>query len=181
MQLRWTRQQGFVGRGGWPKPITSEWPQSGNFFSSPVKEWRRSAFGRIAGRSTLPLTSRFLMSGDGLCRCHATSCLSPPNCCLRITRENIFKGAGYAVTSLPSTSEALRKISGNGFAFDVVVVCDCAPADERARFIATVKATSPSIPILLVGQRRELLTDDAVRCSDVPQAILTNAAGLLAH
>ncbi len=97
-----------------------------------------------------------------------------------MTRECIFERAGYAVTSLPSTSEALSKISGNGFACDVVVVCDCLPADDRARFVAAIKATSPTIPILLIGERRELLTDDVVRGSDGPEALLNHVAGLLA-
>jgi DNA-binding NtrC family response regulator len=102
-----------------------------------------------------------------------------PNCCLRATREEIFKTAGYAVTSLSSTSEALRKLSGNGFAFDIVVVCDCIPADDRSRFIATVKATSPTIPILLIGEGRELLITDAVRGLDGPEALLNHVAGLM--
>jgi hypothetical protein len=84
------------------------------------------------------------------------------------------------VTSLPSTSDALHKFSGNGFAVDIVVICDCIPADERARFVATVKAISPTIPILLIGQRRELLTDDAVRGLDGPETLLNHIAGLLA-
>ncbi|HLY97185.1 MAG TPA: hypothetical protein VKO66_08190, partial [Sideroxyarcus sp.] len=74
-----------------------------------------------------------------------------PNCCLRYTREEIFKAAGYAVTSVPSTSDALQQLSGTGDAFDIVVVCDCTPADDRARLVATLKVTSPAIPALLVG------------------------------
>jgi DNA-binding response OmpR family regulator len=96
-----------------------------------------------------------------------------------MTREDIFKGAGYAVTSVPSTSDALRKLSSNGFAFDIAVVCDCIPADDRARFIATVKATSPNIPILLIGGRREPLTDDVVGRLDGPESLLNHLAGLL--
>lgn len=96
-----------------------------------------------------------------------------------MTREEIFKSAGYAVSSVPSTFDALRKLSGNGYAFDIVVVCDCIPAEERLRFIATVKATSPTTPILVIGDRRELLTDDAVRGLDGPQALLNHLAGLL--
>jgi DNA-binding NtrC family response regulator len=98
-----------------------------------------------------------------------------------MTREDIFKRAGYAVTSLPSTSDALRKLSSDDFAFDIVVVCDCIPADERARFVATAKAISPTIPILLIGEEGQPLTDDAVRGLDGPQALLNHVAGLLAR
>ncbi len=102
-----------------------------------------------------------------------------PNCCLRTTREEIFRRAGYAVTSLPSTCDALLSLSGDSVDFDVVVVCDCTPADERARFIATVKATSPTTPILVIGERRELLTDDAVLGLDGPDALLNHVASLI--
>lgn len=105
-----------------------------------------------------------------------------PNCCLRNTREEIFKTAGYAVTSVPSTSDALRQLRGTGDAFDIVVVCDCTPAHERVRLVATLKVTSPAIPVLLigVGERREFLTDDAVGRLDGPEALLNHIAALLA-
>jgi DNA-binding NtrC family response regulator len=104
-----------------------------------------------------------------------------PNRCLRTTREEIFERAGYAVTSLSSIFDALRKLSGNGDAFDIVVVCGCIPAEERSRFIATIKATSPTTPILLIGEEREPLTDDAVRGLDGPELLLNHVAGLLAR
>ena len=94
--------------------------------------------------------------------------------------EDVIEDAGYAVTSFPSTFDALRKLSGIGDAFDIVVICDCIPAEERSRFIATIKATSPTTPILLIGEEREPLTDDAVRGLDGPEALLNHVAGLLA-
>ena len=105
-----------------------------------------------------------------------------PNCCLRYTREEIFKAAGYAVTSVPSTSDALQQLSGTGDAFDIVVVCDCTPADDRARLVATLKVTSPAIPVLLVGvgKQKEFLIDDAVGRLDGPEALLNHIAALLA-
>lgn len=102
------------------------------------------------------------------------------NCCQRTTREEILQGAGYHVTSVPSTSDALRKVTANGGAFDLVVICDCTPADDRARFIAALKFASPAVPILLIGEQREMLADDKVGASEGPQALLNHVEALLA-
>lgn len=103
-----------------------------------------------------------------------------PNCCLRANREEVFKSAGYDVTSVASTSDGLRKLSATGDAFDIVIVCDCTPADDRARFIAALKFTSPDMPILLIGEQRELLADDVVRALDGPRVLLNHIEVLLA-
>ncbi len=102
------------------------------------------------------------------------------NCRCRAIREEILTSAAYAVKSPPSTSEALQILSGNGYAFDLVVVCDCVPAEERLRFIATIKATSPNLPILLIGANRDSLVDDLVTGYDEPTTMLSRVANLLA-
>ncbi len=108
--------------------------------------------------------------------CHILSIA--PNGGLRTIRDGILQDAGYVVTSLPSTYDALRVLNGTGYAFDIVIVCDCVPAEERSRFIATVKAASPSTPMLLIGKEREPLTDDFAH--DEPQNILDRVAGSVA-
>jgi DNA-binding NtrC family response regulator len=105
-------------------------------------------------------------------------CVAPDGC-FHTPREEILQDAGYAVRSFPSTSQALRTICGRSVAFDIVVVCDCIRADERARFIATVKATSPHTPVLVIGERRDLLADGVVSDHDGQRALLDHVAGLL--
>ncbi len=102
-----------------------------------------------------------------------------PDPTLREVRELILQRAGYVVTSLPSTSEALASVSGKGLVFDILLVCDSTPADERARLIANLKAASPHTPVLMIGQRREQLIDDVVHGLDGPQVLLDHVAGLL--
>ncbi len=102
-----------------------------------------------------------------------------PDPSLRATREGILQDAGYAVTSLSNTSEALAIIGGERIAFDILIVCDCTPADERSRLIATLKATSPHTPVLVIGQQREPLSDDVMHGLNGPQALLDRVARLL--
>jgi DNA-binding NtrC family response regulator len=102
-----------------------------------------------------------------------------PDPTLRRLREELLRRAGYVVTSLPSTSEALATISGKRIAFDIMIVCDCTPGDERRRLIAMLKATSPHTPVLVIGEHRELLCDDVVHGLNGAQALLDHVAGLL--
>jgi hypothetical protein len=44
---------------------------------------------------------------------------------------------------------------------------------------AAVKTTSPTIPILLIGEGRELLINDSVRGLAGPEALLNHVAGLM--
>ncbi len=102
-----------------------------------------------------------------------------PNRNFRTSHEEILRRAGYAVRSFPSTFQALRAICSGRVVVDIVVVCDCMPVEERARLIATVKATSPHTPVLIIGDRREPLADGVVSELEGPQALLNHIAGLL--
>ncbi len=102
-----------------------------------------------------------------------------PNDEVRATRQEMLQRAGYVVRSFQSTPQALRAISSGRAAFDIVVVCDCAAAVERARLIATVKAASPHVPVLVIGDRRDPLADGVVNELDGPQALLDHVSALL--
>jgi CheY-like chemotaxis protein len=93
-------------------------------------------------------------------------------------RNDVLTEAGYTVTSVGSSYEAIeRLLSGN---FDLVLLCHSLSNEERRRLAGIVKNYSPSTPVVLIadmdGQQYEYATR-TVRC--YPEQILAAVKTML--
>ena len=65
-------------------------------------------------------------------------------------RNAVITAAGYSVASATDSHEAVDKLLNGDF--DLVVLCQSIPDDDRRRLARIISSYSPSTPIIMVSQ-----------------------------
>lgn len=94
------------------------------------------------------------------------------------TRNSVLQSAGYFVVPAFSLKEAVDHIRNGDF--DLVLLCQSIPAQERDRLTIWIRASGSRIPVVLVSSdrgERDAFTDSTV--DSAPNALLAGITQVL--
>jgi DNA-binding response OmpR family regulator len=76
-------------------------------------------------------------------------------------RDRALTGAGFKVVPASTSPEIINRLFNGGF--DIVILCNSIPGDERRKLASIIRNYSPSTPVLVIADMQGRVHDYGTR------------------